>query len=523
MFKKTSQSSQTPAVQAPPWRILIVDDEPEVHTITRLTLGDLSFSGRPMEFLSAESAAQAREILDRESDIALAFVDVVMETDEAGLDLVTYIRTELKNTAIRIILRTGQPGKAPERQVIRDFEINDYISKTSASADKLFTSTLTALRAYDGVIALELSNRRLERYREGLEKVIVASANLFEHRSLRLFACGLLRQISGLLFHTEGSLLLSFDGLTVAKRDTNIEVLAKTGRFEAGQISGLPAQVMAKLEQTLENKRSMVINDTFVGYFPTKNGIINMSYLDGISGIDSVDLKLIEIFSKNIGAAFENLYLDQEIYDTQAEIITTLGDVMETRSHESANHVRRVAHLATMMARDLSLPDEECDLIRGASPMHDIGKVAIPDGILLKPGPLNDLEWTKMKEHASIGESIFSRSNRPIFKTAAIIAGQHHERFDGSGYPRGLRSDEIHLHAQIVGLIDVFDALAHRRCYKDPWPMEKILELIRNERGQQFDPMLVDCFLDNFSSVCDILNTFPDSGAVTHCEANQAS
>ncbi|MEF7612435.1 DUF3369 domain-containing protein [Aquincola sp. MAHUQ-54] len=510
MFKKPAPSPDAPAAAVPPWRVLVVDDAAEVHSITRLTLSDFEYLGRPLAFLGATSAAEARELLAATTDIALAFIDVVMETDHAGLDLVTHIRNVLGDRNMRIILRTGQPGMAPERQVIRDFEINDYMNKTQASADKLYTSTLAALRAYDGLVTLERSRRQLECYRDGLETVIEATSNLFEQRSLRLFASGLLRQLSAMLAGAHQSMIVRAHGVSVMQTGSGFEVLAKAGRFDDPQADPLSPQVAQRLQACMARQRSAFDGDTFVGYFPTRSGVTNLIYLDGVQGAGAVDMRLLDIFSKNISIAFENLYLDREVRETQAEIIATLGDVVETRSKETANHVRRVAHLSALLGAAAGLDEEHCSLLLAASPMHDVGKVAIPDSILLKPGPLTDDEWVCMKEHARIGEEVFGRSTRPMLRAAAIIAGQHHEKYDGTGYPRGLRGEEIHIFARIVALVDVFDALAHARCYKPAWPMDRVLQLLRDERGRHFDPQLVDCLLAEMDAVLDVLARYPD-------------
>ena len=511
MFKKRSDTGPKQQPSGDPWRVLVVDDEPEVRAVTRIALADCEYLGRRIEFLSADSAAQARELLATTSDVALAFVDVVMENDTAGLDLVNFIRNELSNKAVRIILRTGQPGMAPERQVIRDFDINDYMSKTQSTAGKLYTATLAALRAYNDIMTLERSRQQIERYRDGLEMVINASSSLFEQRSLRMFAAGLLSQLGALLAGTGQGIYLRTNGLTVVQTGNGFEVLAKAGNFEE-PVGGpvLSAAVTQKLRACIASRGSLIEDDVFVGYFPTKSGIINLLYLDGIKGANGVDLKLLDIFSKNISIAFENLYLDREIFETQSEIISTLGDVVETRSKEAANHVHRVQHVARLLAELAGLDEEQCKLIFMASPMHDIGKVAIPDSILLKPGPLAPDEWEHMKRHAQIGEEVFGRSTRPMLRAAATIAGQHHEKFDGSGYPKGLKGEEIHIFARVVALVDVFDALIHRRCYKEPWPLPRVIELLRSERGRHFDPNLVDCFLANIDQVMELSARFPD-------------
>lgn len=512
MFKKPT-SVPPPQPAAEPWHVLVVDDEPEVHSITRLTLSDFEYLGRPLRFLCAASGAEAREILAREPDVALAFVDVVMESDRAGLDLVNHIRSVRGDRNIRIILRTGQPGMAPERQVIRDFEINDYISKTQATADKLYTATLAALRAYDGLVTLERSRQQLERYRDGLETVVAATSNLFEQRSLRLFATGLLQQLSGMLAGSNQSMIVRTHGLTVVQTGSGYEVLAKAGRFEEAAADPLSPSIVERLDASLQARRSMIDGDVFVGYFPTKSGIANLIYLDGVRGGEAVDLRLLDIFSKNISIAFENLYLDREMLDTQAEIIATLGDVVETRSMETANHVRRVAHLSSMLGCAAGLDDDQCALLHAAAPMHDIGKVAIPDSILLKPGPLTDIEWERMKDHARIGEDLFGQSHRPMLRAAAVIAGQHHEKYDGTGYPRGLAGEDIHIFARIVALVDVFDALSHRRCYKEPWPLERVINELRSQRGRHFDPALVDCLIDHIDAAVAIFERYPDAEA----------
>jgi two-component system sensor histidine kinase/response regulator len=170
MFKKSTPDTRPPATRADPWRVLLVDDEPEVHVITRLALRDCEYLERGIEFASAYSAAQARALLATRTDWALAFIDVVMETDTAGLDLVRHVRHTLGNTAMRLVLRTGQPGQAPERQVIRDFDINDYVGKTSITADKLYTTTLTSLRAYHDILQLRQAQNYCSMLNQDLER-----------------------------------------------------------------------------------------------------------------------------------------------------------------------------------------------------------------------------------------------------------------------------------------------------------------------------------------------------------------
>jgi len=205
----------------------------------------------------------------------------------------------------------------------------------------------------------------------------------------------------------------------------------------------------------------------------------------------------------------EIIKLHEELEHTQEEIIFRMGEIGETRSKETGNHVRRVAKYSEILAKHYGLSEEESKRLAQASPMHDIGKVAIPDNILNKAGKLNNEEWHIMKTHAQIGYELFKNSNKPLLQTAAIIANEHHEKYDGSGYPRGLKGTDIHIYGRITALADVFDALGSKRVYKDAWSDEKIFTLFKEERGKHFDPKLVDIFfehIDEFLAVRDFYN-----------------
>ncbi|QPK64365.1 response regulator [Methylomonas sp. LL1] len=187
--------------------------------------------------------------------------------------------------------------------------------------------------------------------------------------------------------------------------------------------------------------------------------------------------------------------LSREIIETQRELILTMGEICETRSHETGMHVKRVADYSFLLAQLYGCSD--ADLIKQASPMHDIGKVAIPDYILNKPGPLTEAEWVVMKTHSELGFHMLSVSQRPLLKMAAIIAQQHHEKWDGSGYPQALKADEIHIAGRISGFADVLDALGHERCYKKAWEWDRILQFIEVQRAKHFDPRLTDLFFEH--------------------------
>jgi len=202
---------------------------------------------------------------------------------------------------------------------------------------------------------------------------------------------------------------------------------------------------------------------------------------------------------------------NEEIISTQKELLYRMGEIGETRSKETGNHVKRVAEYSRLLGLLAGLPADEAELLKMASPMHDIGKVAIPDRVLLKPGKLDAEEWEIMQTHAEIGYELLRHSDRPILKAAAIVAGQHHEKWNGSGYPNGLSGEAIHIFGRITALVDVFDALASERVYKAAWPMEKVLKLIEEEKGQHFDPHLVELLLDHLPQFLAVRDRYVDS------------
>ena len=202
--------------------------------------------------------------------------------------------------------------------------------------------------------------------------------------------------------------------------------------------------------------------------------------------------------------------LSQEIEETQKEVVFTMGAIGESRSKETGNHVKRVAQYSKLFALAYGLSIEEAELLKSASPMHDIGKVAIPDSILNKPGRFNDEERAIMDTHAELGYKMIKNSNRPLLQAASIVAYQHHEKWDGSGYPQGLKGEEIHIYGRITALADVYDALGSERVYKKAWEDEEIYALLHEERGKHFDPKLIDIFFENLETVLEIRQNLKD-------------
>ena len=199
--------------------------------------------------------------------------------------------------------------------------------------------------------------------------------------------------------------------------------------------------------------------------------------------------------------------LTDEIRNTQKEVVFTLGAIGETRSLETGLHVKRVAEYSYLLAKLYGLSEEEAELLKDASPMHDIGKIGIPDAILNKPDKLNQEEFEIIKTHAKLGYEMLKHSKRALLQASAIVAHEHHEKWDGSGYPRGIKGEDIHIFGRITAIADVFDALGNDRVYKKAWDINKILTLFKEERGRHFDPTLIDLFMQNLDRFLEIKYT----------------
>lgn len=496
-----------PREETAPWKILIADDEDEIHAITRIVLENLVFEERPVLFLSAYSGVETMDLLREHPDTAVVLLDVVMEEETTGLKVARAIREELRNRFVRIVLRTGQPGQAPERQVTMDYDINDYKEKTELTVPKLFTTVIGALRAYRDLKAIEKS-------RNGLQHIVRASANLFELQSLEQFATFALSQFVRVLDDDSETPPHPTTGFVTAQQEYRHTILCGIGPYHELThtcIDDIPAQdITALLSAARQTKQSIFSHNRYVGYFRARNGMENLLYLQGYLPLHAIDQELIRIFSNNLAVAFDNIYLNQSIIGTQREVIFTLGQIIETRSKETGNHVKRVAAYSHLIARKAGLNQDEAELLRLASPLHDVGKIGVPDAILDKPIPLTAEEYRILQLHPTIGYNILKDSKQAILKTAATIALQHHEHWDGSGYPHGLSGEEIHIFARITRLADMFDTLCHQHSVEDPWDLDRIVAFLRSEQSRQLDPQLVELFCQHLPEILALKDAYPE-------------
>jgi len=324
---------EKPAEQGPRWRIAVIDDEPAVHDGTRFALSDYRLHGQGLEILSAYSAAEGRELMRRHSDVAVVLLDVIMETDTAGLSLVEFIRKELKNETVRIILRTGQPGQAPERRVIVDYDINDYKAKTELTADKLFTSLTAALRSYQQL-------QRMVETRRGLEIIIDAASTLFDLKSMQRLAEGVLTQIGSLLN-------VDCAGILVLREPQNahetFSVLAGSGcysRFIGSEVSQILESDLRRLvEEAFARRHHEFSSRRSVLYIRTVSGREVVVVLEAARQLSSTDRTLVEIFCSRLSVAFDNVILYEQLQLAN----TRLEERVAARTQELTNANRRLA------------------------------------------------------------------------------------------------------------------------------------------------------------------------------------
>lgn len=489
------------------WKVIIADDEEEVHAMTRMVLKKFEFDGKKLELLSAYSGKETIALMKEHSDVAILLLDVVMERDNSGLEVVKRIREELNNPFVRIILRTGQPGQAPEEDVIRHYDINDYKSKTELTVQKLYTSMIASLRSFKDMKTIEYN-------RIGLEHIVRSTRVLFEEQHMVRFSETALNKLIELLGIDPDRRDFITSGFFAVHDGNEYNIIASVGSYSPHlglSVSLTEAHEFIEKNYAIAERRQCLFEgDKFLMKFEAPERYKVIVYLETNRPFNEFDQYLLQTFSANLSVGFDNIFLNNEIIDTQREVIFTLGEIVETRSKETANHVRRVAEYSYTLAVAAGIVEEEAEILRLASPMHDIGKIGIPDHILNKPGRLTPEEFEIIKTHTQIGFEILKQSSRKIMKTAATIAIEHHERWDGSGYPNGLSAENIHLYSRITTVADIFDALGHKRVYKEAWDDEAIHNYMREESGRIFDPNIVDLLFENMEKLKEIKQLYPD-------------
>lgn len=385
---------------------------------------------------------------------------------------------------------------------------NDFILQSDLNMTRLFSSIISSSKGYYEILENKFDS-------EIVAKVISSSYSLIKVNSLSDLYNKILFQI-GLIFNLSNQKGVKTTSGFIATRDNaSYKIECGIGEHRTSvlkDISTIKSDDFIYLFNTARysNSKYSFNKNSLVFIFNSIFDKQNIIYITLDTTITFITKQLITIYLENLSISFNKLYLDLEIQSAQKELIYSLGDVAEFRSEETGNHVKRVAEYSYLIATKYGLTEKESEMIKISSPLHDIGKIAIPDSILKKPGKLTPEEFEIMKTHTTLGYNILKNSNGDLMTTGSVIALQHHEKFDGTGYPNGLLGYDIHIAARIVAVADVFDALGSKRVYKEAWDIQDILKLFIKEKGKHFDPLLIDILFNNLDEVLHIKNSYSD-------------
>lgn len=349
----------------------------------------------------------------------------------------------------RIILMTANPEKVPTDLLTRDYDINAYIEKKNLSPFSIKLTVLSMLKTYQDITSLERAIITLENVAANASEMSLAELLINTFFQVRTF-------------------------LSLKRPDIKLngEIFVNNERI-------FPPKFMnsERLEYRYDFHTKVKENTILFVLYSSKE-------------LNALETSYVRSLLKNL----QRSLVSTKYPDVEEEFVIMLSKVVEAKSEETGDHVNRVAELSYYLAEYLGFSSNDAKLIKKASALHDIGKVGVPDYILNKPGKLDEKEFSIIKEHSLIGFEILRDSTLNIFEIGAVVALEHHERWDGNGYPYGLQGEEIAIEARIVQVADVFEALTHDRCYRPAWPTEKAVEYMNDMKGRQFDPMVIDAF-----------------------------
>ena len=473
------------------WKVLLVDDDPDIIAVTKLSLSSFQYEGYKLDIMAANNTSQARYLVEQNPDLAVMIVDVVMETDTAGLDLIEYIRNELNNRMSRIIVSTGQPGLAPERFIIDNYDIDNYLPKTNLTSQNLYSQLRLALKGYQDL-------NRLETYSSGLKQVLYQIPKLYRvgRQSESKFFNSLLDQLKILCEMKSQSSILSLSLLLASINDKRAKIECAKGDFSYFQIDKDDPLNLFKAHETMRLGDQKTFESKVRRYFMPlmiEEEVVALVYIESEPSLSKNELTIMEIFLSQCASILENIRLYKQRDDDHQKAINTMADIAEFKDKDTAEHINRISYYTEIIALEMGLSKTTARAWGQASRLHDVGKMGIPDNILQKPDKLSDKEFDIMRTHTVIGASILGKISR--MEVARDIALNHHEHWDGSGYPKGKLGEESPLPSRIVALADVFDALINKRCYKDPWQVEEAVEYLKLNKGKHFDPNVTDAFL----------------------------
>ncbi|HEX3734485.1 MAG TPA: HD domain-containing phosphohydrolase [Solirubrobacterales bacterium] len=452
-----------------PVRILATDDRPEILRLIERTLGER------YECVFANSVEEARERLVA-GPFHLALCDIEMP-GESGLVLVEEIARDCPETAIVLVTGVDDPGVAE-----KTFRLgaHGYLVKPFWPGQLLIT-TMNALRQRELELAQRAHTKAMEERLRLLMETVPVPIFIKDRERRYVLANRVLHEVLGL----EPDQLMGL---------TDKDILPP----EIERITAATDRKVLEGGETHEGEQTITLGGmemTFLAVkFPFRD---DSGEIVGVAGMstDITSKKRAEALTEELAASQARAI--EELHASRQETVERLARAIEMRDEETGEHVNRMASIAALLGTELGLDRERVLLLRAAAPMHDVGKIATADEILLKPGALTEAEREEMERHTTVGYEILAGSDSELLRMAATIALSHHERWDGTGYPQGLSGEEIPLEARIVAVADVFDALLSDRCYRPGMPLAKVVTMIREGGGAHFDPRAADALLGN--------------------------
>ncbi|RUO34585.1 DUF3369 domain-containing protein [Aliidiomarina soli] len=470
------------------WKILIVDDEPEVHAVTKLALSDFSFLGRGLEFHSAFSGEEARELATNHPDAAIVLLDVVMESDDAGLHVAKFIREELGNRFTRIILRTGQPGQAPERTVIVNYDINDYKSKTELTAQKLFTAVMSSLRSYRDIISIDHSRR-------GLEKVIASSTNLFALQSMEHFVDGLVQQLSWVIGGARQTLYAT------AGRSPNPEQMVIRAAYgeDADQLmnqqikAALPKKVLPEVDKVVRSHGIYYGDDFVLAYCPSQcrpqGALLCMTGLT--RPLSDSEKELLQLFADNVQLAHDNVTCLQDTDELLAQLVARLMELEQTHVAEQLDKQSAYVRMTHELAQATEMGAARVQQTATAATLYERAERLF--------AVMDNQPATKV----SPCQERLKRAVRPLHMAESDVAqiayralNERLERWDGLGLPAGKQGEAIAMESQVLVLAFHLFKLA-----QEDLTEAELLARLDAERNRHFAPQLLKAVKQNLSSL----------------------
>ena len=488
------------------WDILVVDDEPNMQEVTGLALARMSFEGIPLTLHYASSAQSAKDLFESLPSVSVVLLDVVMEHESSGLELISHVRERLKNPFVRFILRTGQAGVAPESVVIQNYDIQEYLNKGDLTVKRLRNAVISALRSYASLV-------RMERRREISDFILLQSRKLQDEaiddsQFLDMIAKGIISVFSdsrySMPYEADASDRFSYlivggcDGAT-----SDLQIIKATGAYESWK--GLSpddvpdADVKTALLSVQDADEPISITQDgddlkLLLTFHQPEFARSALFLTGPA--ESIDPTYLMTLASHAQSIFEVKAAHWRTQRSYAASALQLAGIVELRLGGQEDRMERMSRQVRLLALSAGCSPREAQRLGQASALHDIGKIKIPDAILMKPGPLTLEQWTVIRNHPELGHSLLSGSQVDELQLGALIALEHHERWDGAGYPNGVAGDAISLGARLTSIIDVHDRLISDRPYRKALSHLEAIDFMRQNAGIQFDPVLISRFFD---------------------------